>query len=323
MVTGNEGLSLYTKAFSLCASKPTCCPGEPIAGKVVRDGLFPDPVRSGARQGRGNPRGRASRIGSSARPTETAMNVKTASVLPLGGLETGPRERGRDEEIYRSLYTAIVEHHLAPGARLPEDALAESFGISRTGIRKVLQRLAHERLIELAPNRGATVAQPSVQEAREVFAARRIVECAALTEIGREPPPVAALDELKRIVAAETDAQARGDKREAIHLSGLFHLRVLALADNRPLSDFLGQLVSRTSLVIAMYGTPLAAGCNRCRHEQLIELLAAGDTAAAARWMDEHLREIEAGCAFAESEPQATDLKRIFAEIAKRPRSEV
>lgn len=247
------------------------------------------------------------------------MSTKTADVLPLAGLEAGTRERGRDEEIYRSLYTAIVEHHLAPGARLPEDALAESFGISRTGIRKVLQRLAHERLVELAPNRGATVAQPTVQEAREVFAARRIVECAALAEVGR-PVADAALEELRRIVTAERDAQARGERREAIHLSGLFHLRVLALADNRPLADFLGQLVSRTSLVIAMYGTPLASGCSRCRHEQLVELLAAGDLAAAARWMDDHLREIEAGCAFTESEPQAADLKRIFAGIAKRPR---
>ena len=47
----------------------------------------------------------------------------------------------RDERIYQDILEAIVEHRLTPGTRLPEDTLAETFGISRTGIRKVLQRL--------------------------------------------------------------------------------------------------------------------------------------------------------------------------------------
>ncbi|EGH33458.1 transcriptional regulator GntR, partial [Pseudomonas syringae pv. japonica str. M301072] len=58
-------------------------------------------------------------------------------------------EKGRDEQIYQHVLEAIVEHRLAPGTRLPEDALADVFEISRTGIRKVLQRLALERLVTL------------------------------------------------------------------------------------------------------------------------------------------------------------------------------
>ena len=66
----------------------------------------------------------------------------------------------KDESIYQALMTAIVEHQLLPGSRLPEEALAEVFGVSRTGIRKVLQRLNAVQMVTLAPKRGAQVASP-------------------------------------------------------------------------------------------------------------------------------------------------------------------
>ena len=78
-----------------------------------------------------------------------------------------------DERVHKDLYKAIIDHRIAPGTPLQEDALAQAFGISRTLIRKALQRLAHERLVELVPNKGAFVAKPSAEEARHVFEARR------------------------------------------------------------------------------------------------------------------------------------------------------
>ena len=58
------------------------------------------------------------------------------------GQKTAADLNDRDEPIYQALLTAIVEHQLPPGSKLPEEALSEVFGVSRTGIRKVLQRLA-------------------------------------------------------------------------------------------------------------------------------------------------------------------------------------
>ena len=54
-------------------------------------------------------------------------------------LQAAPELHDKDESIYQALMTAIVEHQLPPGSRLPEEALSEVFGVSRTGIRKVLQ----------------------------------------------------------------------------------------------------------------------------------------------------------------------------------------
>ncbi|MFP3335598.1 GntR family transcriptional regulator, partial [Pseudomonas sp. SIMBA_064] len=58
---------------------------------------------------------------------------------------------------------AIVEHQLPPGSKLPEEALSGVFGVSRTGIRKVLQRLAAVQMVTLTPKRGAQVSTPGVE----------------------------------------------------------------------------------------------------------------------------------------------------------------
>ncbi|WP_366481278.1 GntR family transcriptional regulator [Aquabacterium sp.] len=63
-----------------------------------------------------------------------------------------------------------------PGTKLVEDKLGQAFGVSRTRIRQVLIRLAQEQVITLRPNKGASVAEPTVDEAREVFEARAVVE---------------------------------------------------------------------------------------------------------------------------------------------------
>src|SRR3954452_17589542 len=79
-------------------------------------------------------------------------------------------------DVHERIWSAIMDHSLPPQTRLVEQRLCEIFGLGRTRLRQVLQRLAHERVVTLMPNRGAMVAKPSVREAREVFAARRVIE---------------------------------------------------------------------------------------------------------------------------------------------------
>ena len=95
----------------------------------------------------------------------------------------GKASKTRGEAVYRGLRRAIIEAALRPGTKLPEDAVGESFGVSRTRIRKVLQQLAHEGVVQLERHRGATVARPSVQEARDVFDVRRILEAGMMRQL--------------------------------------------------------------------------------------------------------------------------------------------
>jgi DNA-binding GntR family transcriptional regulator len=106
-----------------------------------------------------------------------------------------------DEEIYQGLIQAIVDQRLLPGTKLVEDKLGQVFGVSRTRIRQVLIRLAQEQIVTLQPNKGASIVEPSVEEAREVFEARNVVEAVLVRRFMTQQP--AAVQ--KRTLAALTE----------------------------------------------------------------------------------------------------------------------
>lgn len=225
------------------------------------------------------------------------------------------RTRGQDsrnhDEIYRSMSEAIVEHRLSPGDRLPEDALAEAFDVSRTGIRKVLQRLALERLVTIQTNRGASVARPSPVEARDVFSARRMVECVLMAPIA-ENITAEDLTALRDLVQDERRAQSQGDQHQAIQRSATFHTRLAQLARNEPMSEFVSHLAQRSSLVIAVYGSANSIGCDCGDHGEVLNLLEAGDIESARDWMASHLEHIEQSLHFESSSNPMPDFRSIF-----------
>lgn len=249
--------------------------------------------------------------------------ARKRSAINLGALpaEEALSGNGRDDAIYRNLYAAIVENHLSPGTKLPEDTLAEAFGASRTSIRKVLQRLAYERLVDIRINRGATVAQPTVKEARDVFAARRVVECGVMPLVAAKATPER-IEMLRDIVRREHAAEARADRREAIYLSGEFHVALAGVAENEAITDFLAGLVSRSSLVIATYGAPMAGSCRHSEHHDVLDLIAAGDVDGARSWMERHLKDVERSVVLVEEDAAPLDLRQILDEVARRHRGE-
>ncbi|MBB5321394.1 GntR family transcriptional regulator [Marinobacter oulmenensis] len=233
--------------------------------------------------------------------------------------EQNPSSRSRKKKgldaVYRSVADAIIEHRLKPGARLREDALAEVFGISRTGVRKVLQRLAMEQLVTLTPRRGASVTRPSVDEAKDVFEARQMVEC-ALMETAARRVTAAEIRELREMDRQEREALRSGEQRMAIKLSAAFHSRLASLSGNTTLADFVGQLCSRSSLILAVYGNSGHLGCESHDHGKLIDLIAEGEGRKASDFMERHLKSIEASLSIDEDSEETPDLKDIFRTAA-------
>lgn len=226
-----------------------------------------------------------------------------------------PRRRGgqADERIHGEIYAAIINHQIRPATPLQEDALAGAFGVSRTIIRKVLQRLAHEKLVEIVPNKGACVAKPSIEEARQVFDARRAVECTLVARLA-ETAGAAEIARLRALLEAEAAALAANDKRRRLSLSGEFHQILATMAGNRVMADFVHELVSRTSLIIALYESPGAVPCSQHEHGDIIAALAAHDGARAAALMDHHLRHIEAQIELTDA-PGRVDFSALFRPV--------
>ena len=199
---------------------------------------------------------------------------------------------GNESQVYDQVLQAIVERRLEPGTKLGEEALCEIYGVSRAQIRRVLVDLSHAKVVELRPNRGAYVAQPSVREARHVFEARRAIEAAIVERaVGRVTN--GKLAKLRDIVDADREALARGDSEMSIKLSGDFHLCLGEIAGNQVLSEILDELVSRSSLIIAAYGHARQSDCSAEEHSRLIEALRIGDAEKAVAAMTEHLGHIE------------------------------
>jgi DNA-binding GntR family transcriptional regulator len=217
----------------------------------------------------------------------------------------------RHEEIYLSISDAIIEHRLKPGARLREDALSEVFGVSRTGIRKILQRLALEQLVTLTPRRGASVTRPTADEAKDVFEARQLVECGLMPEIVRRVTDKD-IKALRDLAQREREALRSGERSSAIRLSAEFHGRLAEISGNTTLSGFVEGLCSRSSLILAVYGNTGHLGCESHDHDDLIDLLEERRSAEAQEFMGRHLQAIEASLSIREEEEDAPDLYQIF-----------
>ncbi len=235
------------------------------------------------------------------------------------GIDGGPAQRlprtdngtERHDAIYRSISDAVIEHRLKPGARLREDALAEVFGVSRTGIRKILQRLALEQLVTLTPRRGASVTRPTADEAKDVFAARQMVECGLMDEVAKRITEDN-IRELRNLARQERDALRSGEQSTAIKISATFHERLAQLSGNGTLAEFVARLCSRSSLILAVYGNSGHLGCETHDHDELIQLLEEGHGKQARDFMDRHLKAIEASLLIVEEAAEVPDLYRIF-----------
>ena len=213
---------------------------------------------------------------------------------PAGAVAVPPLTTGSDVEvrIYQSVFEGVMTQRLAPGTKLPEAALCELFGVSRSVVRKVLQTLAHDRIVELRPNRGAVIAAPSPEETRQIFEARRALE-SVLIELAVRNATRADLAVLRQQLAAEHEAMHRYDQPAWARLASSFHLRVASLARNPILERYVTELISRCSLIVAMYEPPGNATCEHDEHAAIVDHIERGDAKAAIRAMDEHLRVLE------------------------------
>jgi DNA-binding GntR family transcriptional regulator len=197
-------------------------------------------------------------------------------------------------EVYGALKDAILSHRLAPGTKLPEDELASIYAVGRSVVRAALQALAHDRLARLEPNRGAFVARPSKKEAREIFEARYLIEpkVAALAAAAATRDDVRAL---RSHLEDEQRAVKTGRDSDAIALSARFHVTLAKIAEHSTFTGIVEELVSRSSLIIALYWQRHDTTCETYAHHALVDAIAKGDGKDAADLMRSHLVDLLSG----------------------------
>jgi DNA-binding GntR family transcriptional regulator len=218
------------------------------------------------------------------------------------------------DAIYDRIVQAIMEHRLPPATKLVEERLASLFKINRTRVREVLARLAHEGLVNAIPNRGSFIASPTVEEARQVFAARQILEPALIRYLIANASPED-VQCLRQHVELEREARAGDDRRAIIRLSGEFHLLMAEMVGNPQLTKVMRELASLTCLIILLYDSPNIPACPNHEHSELIDAIESRDEARAVRYMFEHLQHIQATLDFSDDDGPEIDLEEVFSEV--------
>ncbi|MEO7010619.1 MAG: GntR family transcriptional regulator [Caldimonas sp.] len=213
-----------------------------------------------------------------------------------------------DQTIYLVLAETLLTGRLGAGAKLGEQRLAGVFDVTRERIRKVLHRLGHERLIEVFPNRGAYVANPSLEDARQIYEARRILEGGIAWRVA-ESLSIEQLAQLRQHFSEEERAHARKDRAESIRLSGAFHVLLAEMTQNPFVIREMQELVSRTSMLVALMEDDSAPGCGIDEHSSILKALESRNPSAAARTMIAHLSLIETRLRPRASVPRHIDIE--------------
>jgi DNA-binding GntR family transcriptional regulator len=218
------------------------------------------------------------------------------------------------DRIVATIDRAVAEQRLPPGTRLIEAQLVESLHANRNHVRVALQRLALKRIVTIEPNKGASIAQPSVEEARAVFAARSVIE-RGIIEILVSRRGALNLALLRKQRDQEQAAIERGQREAIIRESGQFHLLLARLAGNPVLEDVLKDLITRSSLIISLYQRHSDPQCGCDEHGDIITAIESRDPQPAIQCMRHHLNDLEQHLNLDFWETRSVDLRAALSPI--------
>lgn len=231
-----------------------------------------------------------------------------AETIPL---KTASKTGLDEHQIVEKIYTAVMEQRLPPNTKLSESQLCKSFGVGRMRVRRALLLLANRGIVDLYSNRGAFIACPDRKNAHDVFEARRGLETAIVRQIaeGAEPRN---LKDLNYHIELEEQAVKSRDRRQIIRLSGEFHVRLAEATGNSVFRNMMRELVTRTSLIIGLFGTSGVSSCPEHEHTEILSAIRDRDIDLAEKLVRAHLSHIEADLDLSGNHSEQPDLVSIL-----------
>jgi DNA-binding GntR family transcriptional regulator len=187
--------------------------------------------------------------------------------------------------------------------------------VSRTVIREALTRLSERGVVTVNARRGWYIIEPSIVEAQEAFAARRVIELGLLRHVATVDPST--VRRLKAHLTRERQALRAEDVGARSFLLGDFHVCLAEGIGNGLLADILRDLTARTTLISMLYQSPHDASQSCDEHAQIVAALEKGDFEAAERLMSAHIGNVEAGLRPAPAQDALSHLRDALAPVSK------
>lgn len=195
-----------------------------------------------------------------------------------------------EEMVFSRLEEEILSGELERGAALGEIALSKRLGVSRTPIRGALHRLAEEGLVEIHPNRGATVVGINIDDLVDIYTIRERLEGLASALAAKRTTP----EEIKRLSEAVDLAEFYISKNDTEHIKELdtvFHSIIYSASGSR----FLARTLSELHRKIKSYRKRSLSVPGRLEntaeeHREILEAIKRGDADEADRLTSLHIR---------------------------------
>lgn len=209
----------------------------------------------------------------------------------LGNFSEGSGHRTLAEKAFAMLHDAIIVGELHPGERLPIGDLAEAMHLSQMPIREALRRLDADGLVENIPHRGASVAGLTIEDLREVYDARLLLELPAIEGAAERFTPADERDAAGSLDRLE-EATERGERTLALNAHTSFHFGLYLASDSRWLPRLISPLWDNAERyrVAALGSSSLGLFEARAReHRELLAACAAHEPTRAAALLWNHL----------------------------------
>ena len=214
-------------------------------------------------------------------------------------------------DISKRIIEAVLAQKLAPGARLGEQPLAMLFDCSRTIVREALMRLAARGIVTVSARRGWYVIEPSEDEAREAFEARRVIETGLIRSM--KSVDKTAIKQLKSHLTREKAALKDTDVGVRSYLLGDFHVCLAECLGNSLLADTLRDFTARTTLIAMLYQSSHDAAQSCDEHVQIVDALEQGELARAEALMSAHIGSVQAALRLHASTDPLAQLRQALA----------
>ncbi|MEK5522833.1 GntR family transcriptional regulator [Heyndrickxia sporothermodurans] len=186
------------------------------------------------------------------------------------------KKTSMENVVYQHLRNAILSRKLAPGKQLKETTISEALQVSRTPIRNAIQKLSLEGLVDLIPNKGAFVTNPTRDEIIQAYQLRDKLEymavCTAIDYMDEND-----YEEISRLIEEEHKVLVEKNVEEYVTANKQFHLLITRKCQNKFLNSFIETLINQTSIYLILYDdffeNPLQKPYSPKEHKRILELI--------------------------------------------------
>lgn len=181
-----------------------------------------------------------------------------------------------ENQVYTHLKKAILSRKLAPGKQLKETVLSDTLQVSRTPIRNAIQKLSLEGLVDVIPNKGAFVTNPTREEIIQAYELRGKLEfmavCIALEHFNEED-----FKRINLLIEEENQVLLEKNIEKYVNANKQFHLEITRKCQNIFLNDFIETLIDQTNIYLILYDdffeNPLQKPYSPKEHKVIIDLI--------------------------------------------------